>query len=46
MDLRICFLIFAAVDAQAALRRTSRSLANGNIIIKNTSNELIQVALE
>ena len=46
MDWGILFLIFAAADAQAAMRRTSRSFANGHIIIKNTSNEIIKVSLE
>ena len=46
MDWVIYFLFFTAVEAETALKRTSRSFANGNIIIKNTSNDIIRVALE
>ena len=46
MDWVIYFFFFAAVEAETALKRTSRSFANGNIIIKNTSNDIVRVTLE
>ena len=46
MDWVIYFLFFTTVEAETALKRTSRSFANGNISINNTSNDIIRVALE